>query len=156
GVFQPRGSLAPVGDAVTMKLQATHVTRYLYAEPVSTCHTEVHLKPRGRQAQILLEHELEVSPPPGLISTREDYFGNEVSSFTIDQPHRELVISARSSVELQPEPAPNLDLSPPWEDVRTETAEMNGLETFEAGQYVFESPYIVLGPPFAEYAAKSF
>ena len=40
-----------------MKVFATHVTRYWYSDAVSTCHTEVHLAPRPRPNQILLEHQ---------------------------------------------------------------------------------------------------
>lgn len=139
-----------------MKLQATHVTRYLYSEPVSTCHTEVHLKPRPRGTQALLEHKLRVSPDPEGMFARKDYFGNEVSSFTIDQPHTELVVTSLCTVDLTPDPAPNLDLSPPWEKVKEEVRLRATPDTFDAGQFIFESPYIRLGQAFAEYAAKSF
>ena len=48
-----------------MKLRATHITRYWYSDPVSTCHNEVHLAPRPRANQILLEHSLTVNPAAG-------------------------------------------------------------------------------------------
>ena len=45
-----------------MKLLATHITRYWYSGPVSMCHTEVHLHPRARKNQTILEFGLDVSP----------------------------------------------------------------------------------------------
>jgi transglutaminase-like putative cysteine protease len=139
-----------------MKVFATHVTRYWYSDAVSTCHTEVHLAPRPRPNQILLEHSLTVNPQPDFVATREDYFGNEVSAFSIHEPHRELIVTARSEAELTPLSAPNPDLSPPWEQVRQEAAARHTPPAFEAGQFVFESPLIQLATPFAEYAQESF
>ncbi len=139
-----------------MKLLATHITRYWYSGPVSMCHTEVHLQPRARQNQTILEFGLEVTPTPDSLLTREDYFGNEVTSFSIAEPHRELIITSRCLANLEPAAPPALDLSPPWEQVRDEVAKVDTPETFEAVQFIFESPSIRVGPAFAEYAAASF
>jgi transglutaminase-like putative cysteine protease len=139
-----------------MKVLATHITRYWYSGSVSTCHNEVHLAPRLRANQTLIEHSLAVNPAPDFMASREDYFGNEVSSFSIHEPHRELIVTARSQVELRTLAPPHLDLSPPWEEVRTAAAARETPATFEAGQFVFESPLIQRTPRFAEYAATSF
>jgi len=139
-----------------MKFLATHLTRYWYSGPVSTSHTEVHLAPRTRPSQTVLEYGLEITPLPQFPFSREAYFGNEVVSFSIEEPHRELIITSRSVVELSPPPPPNLDLSPAWEDVRNETRDANSPEAFEAVQVLFESPRVRLGEPFAAYAALSF
>ena len=84
-----------------MKLLATHITRYWYSGPVSMCHTEVHLQPRARKNQTVLEFGLDVSPTPDSLLSREDYFGNEVTFFSIDEPHRELIITSRCLVDLE-------------------------------------------------------
>lgn len=139
-----------------MKLLATHVTRYWYSEPVSLCHTEVHLAPRTRKNQIVLEHELTVSPEPEARDSREDYFGNPTSFFSVHEPHRELIVTARGVVDLAPAALPHLNLSPPWEEVREETLQRASPEAFEAGKFVFESPKILLGPAFRDYAKESF
>ena len=139
-----------------MKVLATHITRYWYSGLVSTCHNEVHLTPRMRANQTPLEHSLTVVPAPDSIISREDYFGNEVSSFSIHEPHRELIVTARSQAELTPLSPPHLDLSPPWEQVRKEAAARETPASFEAGQFVFESPHIQIATPFAEYAVESF
>ena len=139
-----------------MKVLATHITRYWYSGPVSTCHNEVHLAPRPRANQTLIEHSLTVNPAPDFVASREDYFGNEVSAFSIHEPHRELIVTARSQVELRTLAPPHLDLSPPWEQVREDAAARENPASFEAGQFVFESPQIQIAAPFAEYAEKSF
>src|ERR1700689_3673988 len=139
-----------------MKLLATHITRYLYSGHVSMCNTEVHLSPRPRGNQTILEYQLEVSPPPDSMVSRGDYFGNQVTFFSIAEPHRELVITSRCLADVEPSTPPTLELSPAWEQVREEAAKRDTPETFEAGQFVFESPSIRVGPSFAEYAASSF
>jgi transglutaminase-like putative cysteine protease len=120
------------------------------------CHTEVHLTPRPRQHQTILDYSLEVSPTPDSLLSREDYFGNEVTFFSIAEPHRELVITSRCLANVETSVPPALDLAPPWEQVRDEAAARDTPETFEAGQFVFESPSIQVGTPFAQYAASSF
>jgi transglutaminase-like putative cysteine protease len=139
-----------------MKLMAIHTTRYLYSEPASMCHTEVHLKPREFARQPSVEHELEIEPEPADVIWRQDYFGNEVAAFAIDEPHRELLVTSRSVVECSPAPPPNFDLSPAWETVAEEKGRLAEPEWFEAAQYRYPSPGIRLGPAFAEFARESF
>jgi transglutaminase-like putative cysteine protease len=138
-----------------MKLAVTHTTRYLYSETVSTCHNEVYLAPRSTAIQAVAHHDLYVSPAPDFEISRTDYFGNNVASFGINQVHQELVITARSEVDVRPVPTPNLALSPAWDRV-PEEASRRTPEAFEAGQFVFESPLIQTGADFAAYAAVSF
>src|ERR1700728_5348959 len=140
----------------SLKLLAKHTTRYWYSGPVSMCHTEVHLQPRPRKNQTILEFALEVSPTPDSLLSREDYFGNQVTAFSIAEPHRELIITSKCMANLDALAAPALELSPAWEQVREEAAKRDTPETFEAGQFVFESPSIRVGAPFAQYAAASF
>jgi transglutaminase-like putative cysteine protease len=139
-----------------MKLQATHTTRYLYSDVVSTCHTEAHLRPRSCPGQTVLSYDLGIDPAPDFSASRIDYFGNPVTMFSISQPHRELTITSRSAVDLTPFNAPKLQLSPPWEEVREQARRRASPDDFEASQFVFESPLVTLGEPFASYGAPSF
>ena len=116
-----------------MKLLATHITRYLYSGRVSMCNTEVHLHPRPRENQTILEYELEVSPTPDSLLSREDYFGNQVTFFSIAEPHRELVITSRCLANLEASTPPTLELSPAWEQVREEAAKRDTPETLRQG-----------------------
>jgi transglutaminase-like putative cysteine protease len=139
-----------------MKILATHTTRYWYSGAVSMCHTEVHLHPRARQHQSILEFSLDVTPTPNLLLSRADYFGNEVTFFSVAEPHRELIITSRCVANLEEVTPPALELSPAWEKVREETTKGDTEETFEANQFVFESPSIPVGTPFAQFAGASF
>jgi transglutaminase-like putative cysteine protease len=139
-----------------MKLQATHTTRYLYSEVVSTCHSEAHLTPRPCSGQVLLDHALSIDPAPDYLADRTDYFGNPVTMFSISRPHRELTITSHCTVNLTPPGAPGLQLSPRWEEVRDQIRRRAAPEDFEASQFIFESPLVKLGETFASYAAPSF
>jgi transglutaminase-like putative cysteine protease len=139
-----------------MKLTATHTTTYLYSAPVSICHTEVHLKPRHRPEQALLAHELSIQPPPDCSLGRRDYFGNEVTYFSIHQQHLTLTVKSRSLVDLLPEDPIQPGLTPPWEQVREQIRQHRSAEDLDAFQFTFESPRVTLGSPFAAYAERSF
>jgi transglutaminase-like putative cysteine protease len=139
-----------------MILRTTHTTTYLYSDPVSICHTEVHLAPRLYRDQTLLEHNLVVHPAPDFSLRRQDYFGNGVSYFSIHEPHERLTITATSLVNRHSAEPPQAGLTPNWEQVRDEVARFDTPETFAAWEYVFESPRVLVGPEFAKYAAPSF
>jgi transglutaminase-like putative cysteine protease len=139
-----------------MTLRATHTTTYLYSEPVSISHTEVRLVPREDRSQQLLEHNLTVHPRPDRTFGHKDYFGNEVTYFSIHQPHQTLTISSESLVEME-EPDPlEPRLTPAWEEAQGERWRYDEGHALKAYQFVFESPRITPGPEFAEYAQPSF
>jgi transglutaminase-like putative cysteine protease len=139
-----------------MLLRATHTTTYLYSEPVSICHTEVHLAPRSDGNQRLLEHALSIVPSPDATFTHKDYFGNDVSYFSIHEPHQTLTISASSLIEMEPGDPIEPCLTPAWEEALGERWRHAGGYALDAFQYVFPSPRIAPGPPFAAYAEPSF
>ena len=139
-----------------MILTATHTTTYLYGEPVSICHTEVHLAPRSGPNQRVVSHELTVRPEPAFVLTRTDYFGNEFTYFCIHEPHQTLTVTSVSQVDLHPEEPPHEGLTPPWEKVRDEVRKAEGEEAFRALEFTFRSPFVKVGPEFAAYAAPSF
>jgi len=139
-----------------MLLRVVHTTTYFYAETVPICHTEVRLAPRNGRNQTLHEHELTIDPPAGTTTTRDDYFGNAVTMFTIDVPHQTLRIAARSLVEMHDQEAIHPALTPPWENARDIVQRRESDAAFDAFQFVFESPRVILAPEFSAYADPSF
>ena len=139
-----------------MRLRAEHTTTYLYSGPVSICHTEVHLMPRSDHSQHVLEHRLTILPVPEQTFPRRDYFGNEVTYFSIHEPHRTLTATASSLMETEEAVPLEPSLTPAWEEARGEEwrdAEPRAMREY---QFVFASPRIPLGPDFVAYAAPSF
>jgi transglutaminase-like putative cysteine protease len=147
-----------------MILTATHTTTYLYGQPVSICHTEVHLTPRTGRTQRVVSHELEVRPEPAFTLTRNDYFGNEFTYFCINEPHQTLTVTSLSQVDLHPDDPPDEGKTPPWEKVRdmvrdpalTASTPEASYQAFRALEFTFSSPFVKLGPAYAEYAMPSF
>jgi transglutaminase-like putative cysteine protease len=137
-------------------LQALHTTTYSYSEPVSLCHTGVRLRPRTDSGQRLLEHRLVVEPEPSSITAHSDFFGNDVSTLTIGEPHTTLCITATSLIENNGAKTIHPALTPPWEQVRDAVREYRTGGAFAAFQFTFDSPRIPLTKAFADYAFPSF
>jgi transglutaminase-like putative cysteine protease len=139
-----------------MILRVVHSTTYSYGEAVSVCHSEARLAPRSERGQTLFDHQLIIEPMPGSSLARRDYFGNAVTTFAIDEPHEILRVTAHSVVETRDGEAIHPALTPPWERVRDAVHRHDNYETFNAYQFVFESPRVELAEEFATYAKPSF
>ncbi len=139
-----------------MTLHVTHSTTYLYSDSVTISYNEVHLAPRPHRGQIVVSHDLTITPPPDFSAARRDYFGNEVTWFSIYEPHQTLTITAKDTVQTLPVELPQGNPVPTWELARDAVRLRESTEAFDACQFVFESPRVKLGPAFAAYAAPSF
>jgi transglutaminase-like putative cysteine protease len=137
-------------------LRATHTTTYLYSEPVSICHTEVHLAPREDRNQHVADYSLSIVPMPEAAFGHKDYFGNDVTYFSIHEPHQTLTISASSLIELEPGDPLEPCLTPSWEEAQGERWRHADFHALKAYQFVFPSPRIMPSPEFATYAKPSF
>ena len=138
-----------------MRYKAVHTTRYLYDTPVSQCQSEVRLTPRALPWQALLESRIEATPGPASVEAHKDYFGNDVTTFTILESHDRFAIVATSVVDVQPRPAP-VEGDTPWEEVRDTLAAHDRPGILEAFEYVFDSPLVAAGAELAAYARPSF
>jgi transglutaminase-like putative cysteine protease len=139
-----------------MKYKVTHATEYYYGDPVPLCHNLVHLKPRTTDRQSVLSHTVMVLPNPTTRSERLDFFGNPVNWFSIQEPHDSLKIVARSLVELTAPPPHSQLSSPSWEQAAEMLRTRRDTEILWAGQFVFDSPFVIRHPKLAEYARPSF
>src|SRR5258708_39548414 len=101
-----------------MLYRVIQITTYEYTEPVSLCQNVAHLTPRDGPGQTCLESSLAIHPVPAVVVERVDYFGNPSTFFAVQEPHRELKLTAVHRVEVVPRGEPDPALSPPWEQVR--------------------------------------
>lgn len=138
-----------------MLYQATHITRYKYDQPVAQCLNEARLTPRTTSRQRVLESRIDVEPKPTVFERRKDYFGNEVTTFSVLQTHERLITSATSIVEVKPRGP--LGLPPAtWEEARLHLTEHADADALEAFEFIFESPFVPSDPELARYARPSF
>ena len=139
-----------------MIYKIVHRTTYKYKYPVSLGSHVACLTPRSIRRHSLMQSELDIKPAPASIAGRIDYFGNHLSFFTVEEPHDELVVEARSEVKMQDCAAPSSQPSPPWEEVVAALPNGHSADDIEAYQFRFESPRIRPKPEFAAYAMQSF
>ncbi len=125
-----------------MILDVSHRTLYRYSAPVSQSHHLLHLTPRPHPRQTVLRHGILIEPAPASRTEFTDDFGNASSIITIEQDHTELVLHARSQVEVTARGAIDVAQSSSWEDVAAQLRSNRGAETFEAIQYTCPSRYI--------------
>jgi transglutaminase-like putative cysteine protease len=134
----------------------THRTTYRYRSPVSVGEHVACLKPRSFTHNHLLHNEFHIHPAPKAVTERVDYFGNLQLFFTVQEPHKELVVESKSKVAISVEPPVGSQPEPPWEESTRILAHDCSPEGLNAYQFQFESPRIRLRPDFAEYARESF
>jgi transglutaminase-like putative cysteine protease len=85
-----------------------------------------------------------------------DYFGNRLCFFTVQEPHRELIVESRSEVVVDGAATRWPCESIPWEEVVQAIPADQSPAGLDAYQYLFESPRIRKKPEFAAYALESF
>ncbi len=132
----------------------THVTTYAYTEAVSLCQNVAHLSVRPSDRQRADPSTLAISPEPAVREERTDYFGNPAHHFTIQEPHRQLKVTARHRVTVFP-PLPPADFTP-WEAVRDRLPLDHSPAWLDAYQFTFDSRFAAADPKYAAFAADSF
>jgi transglutaminase-like putative cysteine protease len=133
-----------------------HRSTYKYRTPVSVGNHVACLKPRAFAPHQLVRNEISIHPTPATRTERVDYFGNRLCFFTVQEPHKELVVEARSEVVIVKNTTPWPQPAAAWEKVVASLPGDVSREGLEAYQFVFESPRIRMRPEFAAYALQSF
>jgi transglutaminase-like putative cysteine protease len=139
-----------------MIYRIVHRTTYEYRYPVSVGTHVACLKPRALPHHQLSRSELRIQPRPATRTERVDFFGNILCFFTIREPHKELVVEARSEVTMEGNATPWPQPPIPWEEAVKSIPNDRSPAGLEAYQFGFESPRIRLRPEFASYALQSF
>ena len=145
-----------------MHYKITHITKYDYTDKVSLSYSEARLMPRNCKHQQVISSTLDIEPYAADFRIREDFFGNQVAYFSMQQAHNVFTITAVSEVQLQENPA-QLDFyqGHSWEEVRNMLGQQQyfspqSAETLDARQYTLDSPLVAVSAKLAEYAQPSF
>ncbi len=139
-----------------MNYKIVHRTTYKYKYPVSVGNHVACLKPRFLEHRQSASSELVIHPSPATRTERVDYFGNLLCFFTVQEPHQELTVEARSSVTVTSPIKPSTSVPLPWEEAATQLSDDHSPAALEACQFGFESPRIRAREEFAAYARQSF
>ena len=139
-----------------MTVQIVHTTRYRYSAPVTLCHNEAHLRPRGLPGQECLDARIRIEPAPARYHERLDYFGNPVSYFAVQDPHAQLTVTASSTVR-RTAPLPiDPEHSAAWQTVGERLRATSDATVLAARELVLDSPLVAASPALAALAAPSF
>ncbi len=138
-----------------MRLHVVHETRYDYAVLVGGAQHQAYLAPENGPRQRVLSHRVDIDPAPAHRRDVIDAWGNSACFFSLQAPHRHLVVRAESLVEtLAPPPAEATSLS--WEEARERTRYHIHARWDPATEFAFASPYVQRHADFIAYAAPSF
>ena len=140
-----------------MKYRVTHTTKYRYSKNVTMCHNVAHLLPRATPQQSCAISELQISPLPTNTSEWSDIFGNRQTSFSIEKPHKELIVTAISEVEVM-SASSLIDAAFPtnWEQAVAYLKSSTDPETIETRMYILESDFIEFSEEIKNYGEQSF
>jgi transglutaminase-like putative cysteine protease len=131
--------------------EVVHTTENDYSQSVAVSHHLARLNPRVLPYQERLLHELQIEPPPAVITTHTDYFGNAVTFFAMQGAHKHLTVRARSRVAVQATPRPAPADTPPWESAADRTA-----LPLEALELLFDAASVPTSADLRAYARASF
>jgi transglutaminase-like putative cysteine protease len=96
-------------------IEIRHETRFRYSQEIPTSYNEARLTPLSLPRQRVIHSRVDIAPVTWQ-STYVDYWETTVTAFEILRPHRELLVTARSRVEVAAEPESPADL-PSWGDL---------------------------------------
>jgi len=140
-----------------MNFRVSHTTEYSYNEPVSLCRNEACLLIRDTPYQRCTMSELQIEPAPADVRHRLDVFGNRVSHFAVQHPHKKLIVTAMSAVSVVANP--NIMVSAnqfPWEKTRTRLKSERSPQLFDALPFLYDSPLAPRSKELEIYARPSF
>ena len=139
-----------------MNYRIVHRTLYEYAAPVTVSHHVARLEPRATAAQQREEFTLKILPNPTVRKVREDYFGNHLCFFSIQETHQRLEITTTSRVTVNTRELPAPEATPAWEEVVNLFCDPVSPEVIEPYQFVFDSPQVRASVELFDYARESF
>jgi transglutaminase-like putative cysteine protease len=83
---------------MTQRLSVVHTTTHTYEGEVAASFNEARMTPLSTSGQLMLRHELSVSPP-ARIHRYTDYWGTAAEAFDVHIPHLSLTVVSTSVVD---------------------------------------------------------
>jgi transglutaminase-like putative cysteine protease len=133
-----------------------HRTTYSYAAPVAFARCVLRLTPETSSVQTLEWFSIAISPEAARCIERTGPFGERTQILVVEEAHSELIIEARSRVDVHAPPlAPACD-SPPWESARASSFRTDDLGPTSPANFLYPTSRTPLVPEITEYAKASF
>src|SRR3978361_2408463 len=93
------------------EIEIKHITRYIYDSPVRDSANQIILYPINDDYQAVVKQEIIITGNP-LVDTHVDYYITEVVIFTYVEPHMEMTISSKLTVNTKHRLLPVNDIFP--------------------------------------------
>lgn len=139
-----------------MIYDVSHRTIYRYSTPVAQSQHIVHMAPRPVDRQRIKGHTLLIEPAPTIRTEREDFYGNRVVMFDIEQDHKELVVHARSTIGVSAPKPIDIASSMPWDALARRIADPRAGVDLGIVRYACASRHTRTTPDIAAYVLPSF
>ncbi|MCA8995532.1 MAG: transglutaminase family protein [Planctomycetaceae bacterium] len=139
-----------------MIYKITHSTTYIYETPVAVCHNLVMLTPRDDGNVRSLSHRLTIRPTPPISARRKDFFGNSVHSFSTEENHKQLTVTATSRVQVSPPNLPADETTVSWERVVHALKEQQDPNWLSVCPFQYDSPRVRRNTDFESFSKESF
>jgi len=133
-----------------------HLTSYAYGSSVTVSHCALRLLPKDDTGQYVIAAALNIDPLPKELHQRVCFFGNRVTSLTIETAHRHLSVEANFSVDIERDPACDAKLTPAWEYVRESAFSNDSLKPDSPAHFIYPSRFVPNYEAAAFYAAEHF
>ena len=139
-----------------MQYAVTHRTTYRYADLVHQSYHVLHLSPREVPHQRILQHRLTIRPQANRRGHGTDYFGNPFHVVNLAAGHRELIVEAKSLIDVQPTAAPDVSNTIAWEELAAGRSGHDTRVEKDVGQYSASSRHGRRIEAAAAFARPSF
>ena len=133
-----------------------HVTTYVYETPVTFARCTLRLTPPSNAEQSVINADIDVEPRPATMAQRRCFFGNVVTTLTIEQPHEEAVFTLRARVDVHRSPLATALPGETLDAVRAMAANVGGVDASSPANYLFPSDRAPRYAPAVDYARASF
>jgi len=139
-----------------MIYEVSHRTSYRYESTVTQSQHLIHLAPRASARQLVQRHMLLIEPTPTWRNDFTDYYGNPTSVLGIDNEHNELIMHARSTIEIVPREDVDVQRGVSWDRAGAHMLATNHEIDLDVVQYALPSPATPTSDPVLAYAEPSF
>lgn len=118
------------------KFRIRHITKYNYEVPVRDSASQIMLYPIQDNFQEVTDHVLIISGNP-VVYVYQDYYGNQIGTFTHSQPHKQLIVDSRIQITTTPKDLP-LNTAPAieqWEALSKLKLEIEFIDFFKQEKF---------------------
>lgn len=138
-----------------MIYEVRHRTTYDYESKVTFARCVLRLTPPSSASQTVLRSGVTISPTPARSISRIGPFDEATLTVLIDTPHDELVIEARSRIDVHPS-RDTLPFSMAWEAVRARGLSCASLGSTAPASFMYPTRRTPITREITDYARASF